>query len=342
MNNHATLPLTLARYSALLLVLPLLGIACKHTLPTPVFSMARIEGIPGPEDLIVDGGARLLVSSQERRVEGKPGQIYAVDLATGQVALLPRTGEPDGLSFHPHGIDRVVDEGGQPLLYAITHRREGDGARHAICVYEIHPDELVLRDVLEDPLLTSPNDLAARPDGTIYVNNDRANDRNWNEVIAGKKKATIVHYDGRQWSVVADKLGMGNGIAVDGRRLLAAATRENAIYRFDIEEDGTLTGKLLLASVAGPDNLSVHGSRLLVACHENTGAFIAHSRNPRRLSPTAVYSIELGSGAVEPVFLDDGSHISAAATAVLSEGVLYIGQVFEPFLLKVVPAGSNE
>ncbi len=298
-----------------------------------------IEGIPGPEDLVLDGD-RLLVSSENRREPGSEGAIFAIDLALLEPEELPRIGEPQDLSFHPHGIDLVTGDDGVARLYVISHRREGEGAgpRHAVCVYEVLPHGLSFLERLEDPLLTSPNDLAALPDGGLYVTNDRANDQGYGEVILRQKRATVAYYDGAgTWSVAAGELGMPNGIAVDGDTVLVALTRENALLRFRRAADGSLGERERVARLVGPDNLTLVDGGVLVATHEKPGRFLAHSRNPAKTSPTRVYRVDLESGEAALWYTDEGGTISAGSTAVLAGDQLYLGQVFDPFVLRVAP-----
>ncbi len=329
---------TMAVAAGLAVALAGAGAGCAARGVPPERPVRAVPGLPGPEDIVVDG-SRLLVSCDPRRDPDAPGAIRAVDLATAAVEELPRRGEPSGLSFHPHGLSRAVLDDGTAVLAVIVHRRNGDpgAAPHAVVTYTIEPHRLVFRELLEDPLLTSPNDLVLLPDGTIYVTNDRSrSDGGWTEVILGLKRATVVRYDGSGgWSVAADHIAMGNGVAVVGDTLVVAATRENALLAFAIGPDGGLGERTRLARVTGPDNLVVDGGRLLVAAHVKPLAFMAHSRNPRRRSPSRVFAVDLADGRVSTVFADDGSTLSAASVAVPAGGALWLGQVFESFILRV-------
>lgn len=48
-----------------------------------------------------------------------------------------------------------------------------------------------------------------------------------------------------------------------------------------------------------------------------------------------VFLIDPGSGESTTIYRDDGSNISAASSAIILDGSLYLCQVFEPYLLKV-------
>ena len=160
----------------------------------------KIEGIPGPEDIVVDtsgGVSRLLVSSSDRRGRGIPGEIFTVGCSTLEKTVLPRKGGPQGSTFNPHGLSLTLDESGRTLLYVINHAsdKEGEKTIRSVLVYTVEPDRLVLEETLKSPLLTSPNDLFALPDGTVYVSNDSSAEGGLMELILGLKRSTVVRYD---------------------------------------------------------------------------------------------------------------------------------------------------
>ncbi len=302
------------------------------------YSYAPIDGMPGPEDMALDiwhTPPRLLVSSDDRRHNQKQGQIFTVDVETNSVTRLKREGEPEGLSFHPHGLDIIQNPDGRVILYVINRQKESTGAGHAVIIYEVFPDRLVFQKILSDSLLSSPNDLAVRTDGSIYVTNDKSERGGMGEIIFRLKRSTVVHFDGQgQWRVAADGLAMANGIALNGERVYVAATRENAIYSFISRGDGQLTAKELFAEVKGPDNFSITGSYLLVGSHTKPMALISHLKDPENKAPSLIYSIHLRSGEIKPIFYNDGRIISAASVGVQYRDTLYIGQIFNSYILR--------
>jgi hypothetical protein len=326
----------MVRHSALLTISLLLALSAGCG-PRPLYSfdLTPHHGMPGPEDLVLDGPDRLLVSSQDRRTEPPPpGAVYALDMPSGEVAELPRMGEPEGMPFHPHGMDLVRGDDGILRLYVINHRLDGQDPPHAIVVYRVLADRLEFLELLEDPLLASPNDLAALPDGQLYVGNDRSAGGGLTEMVLGLKKSTVVHFDGQgTWKVVAEGLAYTNGIAVLGHRVIVAATRENAIYSYARLGDGSLTLKTRVARVPGPDNFFVAGDDLFVAVHPRPLAFVAHARNPAKPSPSHVYRMDLATYEMELLFADDGHGISASSTGIWIDQTLWIGQVFDPFVV---------
>lgn len=304
----------------------------------------RIEGIPGPEDMVVDRytrGSRLLVSSADRRDRGIPGEIYAVDTITLEKFALPRAGGPGGNSFSPHGLSLTVRPDGTKLLYVINHYPEADVDRygilpHSVLVYQIYNRSLSFLEEITDPLLVSPNDLSVLPDGTIYVSNDGSGDGGVFEVILGLKRATVVMIPPRgEARVVVEDLAMANGIQAVGDELYLAVTRQNAVYRYDRGADGTVSGRTQLAYVKGPDNLSLTEEYIFVAAHLKDMALARHMSNPAIPAPSVIYRIDRESGDRVLVYADGGDTISAASVAVSAEGYLFIGQIAGDHLIRV-------
>jgi sugar lactone lactonase YvrE len=319
------------------LALPLLLCLALGCAPRALhsFDLTPYPGIPGPEDLVLDGADRLLVSSQDRRTTpAPPGAVFALHMSTGLVSEMHRDGEPAGLVLHPHGMDLVRSDDGALRLYVISHRPEGEEPPHAIVVYRVEGERLAFEALLEDPLLASPNDLAALPDGQLYVGNDKSAGGGMSEVILGLKRSTLVHFDGRgTWKVVAEGLAYCNGVAVVDDRVIVAATRENAIYAFERLGDGSLADRTRLARVTAPDNFFVAGADLFVAAHPRPMAFVAHARKGKP-SPSHVYRLNLDTQELQLLFADDGAGISASSTAIWLDQTLWIGQVFGPFVLR--------
>ena len=322
---------------------------CAVVPPSTGEPAVRIEGIPGPEDMVLDrydGGTRLLVSSADRRGRELPGEIYAVDTITLEKFALPRAGGPGGLSFSPHGLSLVVLPDRTKLLYVVNHYPEQDVERyrilpHSILVYQVYNRSLSFLEEISDPLLVSPNDVAALPDGTVYVSNDGSAEGGMLEIVLGMERASVVMISPRgAVKVLEEKLAMANGIQVTEKELYLAVTRENAVYRYDRETDGSLSGRRKLAYVKGPDNLTLTDDHIFVAAHLKDVALARHMSNPEIPAPSVVYRIDRESGNRVLVYADGGDTISAASTAVSAEGFLFIGQIADDYLIRVRdPAG---
>lgn len=327
-------------FAALLVLVVMSFLSCSSIQPYQGGDSVKIDGIPGPEDLVLDtlsGTPRLLVSSADRREGGREGQIFTVELSGYAAKALPRNGGPAGPSFNPHGISIVKDNDGTSLLYVVNHRSDGKGKKeHSIVVYEMFQDRLAFIKELTSPLLVSPNDLCALPDGSMYISNDGSGKGGMMEIILSRKKSTVVWYDGSgNWRVSADKLAMANGIQVSGATLFLAVTRENAVYAYGIGPNGSLETREKLASVKGADNITLEGDFLYIAGHVKDLALASHMTNPARKAPSTVFRIRKNDGETVIVFQDDGNLISAASVAVPYEGTLFIGQIADDYIVAV-------
>lgn len=317
---------------------------CAVVPPATDEPAVRIGSIPGPEDMVLDRytkGTRLLVSSADRRGRGLPGEIYAVDTVTLEKFALPRAGGPGGRSFSPHGLSLVMYPDGTRLLYVVNHYPEEDVERygilpHSILIFQVYNRSLNFLEEITDPLLVSPNDLSALPDGTIYVTNDGSGGGGMLEIVLGMKRATVVMISPEGESrVVAEDLAMANGIQAAKDELYVAVTRENAVYRYHRAADGTLSEREELAYVKGPDNLTLTEEYLLVAAHLKDLALARHMSDPMKPAPSVVYRIDRESGARLLLYADGGETISAASVAVPTEGYLFIGQIAGDYLIRV-------
>lgn len=320
------------------------------------------------------GAPRFVVSSQDRSGDQQaPGHLLTISLvkegdATPKPCALTNRG---GCSFHPHGLSLVNLPAGGMRLYVINHHdlgdtgdclRDAEVVRHAgkkkpinsIEVYEPEGDGAWrMRERLLDPLLTRPNDVVALADGTLYVSNPAPTSLGQlYEGLIGHGSSRVVMFDGKSWHLVPGSHRNPNGVAVDEarRRLYVAMTAGRRLDVFALDGLGGATAPVKVGEIpvgSGVDNLSwgpegPEGRTLWVAAHRSLWAFaklgLAWQKGSaeKPLSPSEVFKIHLegDTGTATCVFCDDGRRISAASTAVLFDGNLYMGQVFEGFVLR--------
>jgi len=294
-----------------------------------------IETGPGPEDLIIDtltSYPRLLIATSSRRDQMKQyGEIEELRIDNLNHRIMERRDEPTGMSIGPHGIYLARLSTGV-YLYVISHDKKNK--HHAIIRYMVFEDYLQFDSVYEHPLLTSPNALTVFDDGSFLVCNDAAQHGNKMEQILRLKKAKIVFYDGKgNYSIAAEKLGMPAGMNQRNHHVYVSCATENKIYKFRFE-NGQLLNKELLCKVKGPDNIRFNGSNILVACHLKMLKFLGHLNNAKNPSPTNIFSINTETGSKKLVYSDTGINISAGSVAIEFDNKLFIGQIFENFLVK--------
>lgn len=309
----------------------------------------RIEGVVGPEDIVIDraagqayiSGRDLRAAAAARDGQGTvpPGAIYRYDLRAAAGQALPVNLTPDApASFQPHGLSLVRDGDGLWLL-AVNH----PGAeRHEVIRYRVTAEGLAEDARWTSPLLISPNDLHAVDRDRFYVTNDRGSGARFMHAVESflhLPRSTVVYFDGGDWWVAADGIVFANGIdaTADNALLLVGSVVERQVYLFARAPDGGLALQDRLEMPMGPDNISraADGS-FWIAGHPKLFTFVAHAGDPAAPSPGMVVRTRLTEeGAqVAEVLRDDGGLMSAMSVAVPYDGNrLLIGGVFAGYFL---------
>jgi hypothetical protein len=312
--------------------------ACAQ--PSTDVPTRRIEVGFGPEDMVLQhrpDHARILISCAARR-ESQPafGEIMYYVPSEDRVGTLVRTGIADSLYFQPHGI--YLDQTASPeKLYVISH--EHDAGFHPVYVFDLVGDTLSFVDLIASPLLHSPNALAVGTDGSVYIVNDSGKRGSLAEKMFKLNRANIVRMEKEEqgeWigSVVAEKLGYPAGINRMNDVLYAGDAINHEVHRFHIDGDGTLEPMEPIEGLRGNDNIRVINGAIYLTGHVKPFKFIGHVNNPDKKSPVTVWKIDPATDKVTTLFEDDGSRISAGSTALVIDNMLYISQVFEPYLLE--------
>ncbi|RUL87200.1 SMP-30/gluconolactonase/LRE family protein [Tautonia sociabilis] len=161
------------------------------------------------------------------------GTIFAVNFAEqgtigrvspdgrGEVFVrLPGESVGNGIVFDASGTMFVADYVGHNVL-------------------RINPETRAIDVFAHEPAMNQPNDLAIAPDGTLY-----ASDPNWS---AGSGQIWKISTSGKVDRVASD-LGTTNGIEVspDGKWLYVNESVQRNVWKFPIQDDGTLGEKRLI------------------------------------------------------------------------------------------------
>ena len=280
----------------------------------------RINLGPGPEDIVLDtlGAERLLISCAERRKGPTEGNgIWAFDFKTNRARQLEVNFKTER-RFNPHGIYLIYENGGK-YLFVINHISK---KQHEIIRFRVLSNSLVEEKSFQDKLVKHPNDIYAANKNEFYFTNDR--------ILCG----SITKYDGGKYTLIAKSLHFPNGIQGLDDTLYVSTTISNKIFRVFKTKKGYKRKKLL--KVKGGDNFSVNGKNsLLLTSHPKKMKFIKHARNTEKKSPSQVFDINTLTGEKKLIFSSEGKDINAVSIAVEYKGFLYLGQVFEGFILKV-------
>lgn len=318
----------------------LAGCWCLCTLPA--FAAPSLSGCepiasgPGPDDMAIQAvdTPRLIISSHDRRHFSRAGDIYAYSPSSGQMQILKREGEPSGFKLRPHGID-LIQRDGHWLLYVVSHDRDLISDQHSLMVYELVGDTLRFQQQLRDPLLSAPNDVAVADNGDIYVTNERQDGDSIVELVFLQRKANVVVYrPGTGWRIAAGELALSNGIYIKGNTVWVSQTLGEGLMRYQRQPDGTLAFAETLGMLSLLDSLhAAPNGHLLSVSYPSLINLGWHWQSKGRPARTMVYDIDPATGQGRVVFQDDGHAISAVSSAVVLGNRIYLGQLFDSFVL---------
>jgi len=306
---------------------------------TQLLSLNKIELGFGPEDILIDSlssnSKRLLISCASRREKDNPqtNGIYAMNLSTNAITKLERVNEPANLLFRPHGFD-MAKIGGAIYLFVINH--EDNKGRQSILKYKVQENQLLFDSLIMHSKIISPNDIFVNNDGSFYISNDASKRGNRMELLLGQKKGSLVYFSINGAAIELDTaLAYPNGVFATQSHVWVSTVGENSLYRYEIASDSFTNKTLLTNELQGGDNISLYQNSFIIPGHPNFLQFFLHKINSDYHSPSIVYQYHLDKQSLDTLFIDDGSRISAASTAIFHQGHLYISQVFDPFILKV-------
>jgi len=302
----------------------------------------EVGGLVGPEDITIHPrtGVAYISAYNRRAAPGEPGRgaIYAYDLEAPRPRLVNLTPDMDA-DFRPHGIFLYVDEEAGDVLYVVNHA----GGRHTIEVFDLVAGGLRKRTTLADPLIVSPNDVAAAGSDRLYVTNDHGYPEGFMRVVEEFGRlavSNVVYFDGSQFSVAADGIAYANGINLsrDGRTVYVASPTSLAVHVYARDPDsGGLSFVESIDAASGVDNIEVdEEGNLWIGSHPRLLRVRAHGADPSKFSPSQVLRISRGPEGryvVSEIYLGLGDQLSASSVAAVRGKRLLIGAIFDPRFL---------
>ncbi len=326
-----------------LLFLFLLGLlnACSRY-PTFVGPHARIETAPGPEDIALDtsfGMQRIIASCSERRTaDHTRNGFYAFDIRSKNLTRLQVSGLPEDVQLRPHGID-IAMVNGIRTLYCVNHEKNAldfpPAGRQSILVFELKDHKVVFREQLTHPLMVSPNDVCTDHSGGLFVSIDSGKINSKWEKIVGLRRSYVLHYNGKDWQQVGGKLKYANGVGLHDGRIYITATQEKTIVSYRMDPDGSFSDREEYRTTKGNDNITFSDNRLITTAHLDFLAFLKHVKHETEPSPCMVYAMDLKTHQMDTLYLDDGTVMSAASTGLIYNDVLYVSQIFNPYIIAI-------
>lgn len=337
----------------MLFTLALGAAACNKELPAEVeLECKKIPSGPGPEDMALDltYRPRLIISSHDRRNFEKNGELFSYDIQSGILSPIKRRNEPEGYIFKPHGISLVRSNLNETLLYVVNNESKNAGPGNGIGVYKLSGNLALFREYLQDPLIDSPNNLQAMPDGTLYVTNKSSGRVQAWHILFPEKKSTVVFFNGHNWRVAAEGFQFATGIARLENKLYVADGKAHEVVIFDIEANGELNrAETINTAFDNPDNINFDAKGgLLIAEHFDAFSLVHHASNEYHPAPSVIERIQTGNNGMplkdssKILYLNSGNEFSAASNAIIYEDQLYLGQVFDWGFLRCKLEGDEE
>jgi arylesterase/paraoxonase len=242
-----------------------------------------------------------------------------------------------------HGLGLYAPPGAQAggpsaerRLFLVQHGDSGES------VEIFRDDGGTLRHVrsVRDPLIVSPNDVAAAGPESFYVTNDHGRPPRLGHVLedfAFLSNASVVYWDGAAARTVRAGLRYANGVTVspDGRFVVVAETTASRLSVFARQPDGGLQPAGRADLDTSPDNLSVdEQGDFWLAAHPSNLAFLRHAKDGSRPAPSQVLRFRLTAEgtptAIQTVLLDDGRTFSGSSVAAVHGARwLVVGGVFD-------------
>jgi arylesterase/paraoxonase len=296
--------------------------------------VTEIGGFSGAEDITIDKITGLaLISSTVFGDNAPDGKIYLLNLKQNEPTPISLTDSLPFNDFHPHGISLYQSEEGEKILFVINHKKS---LETTIEIFEFTDSTLQHKETVKNDLFVSPNDIVGVGVRQFYLTNDHDEKKSWwrsQKDLLQIPMGNVCYFDGNKARILADGFLYANGINVsqDGKKLFVAATTGKKIVIFDRDiSSGKLTENTEIA-INGADNIEIDESGdLWVGCHPKLLAFLAHSKDHAKLSPSEIVKISLESGqpVTESVYLNDGTPLSGSSVGAVWRNKLLIGSVF--------------
>ncbi len=239
--------------------------ASRHPLPTLATALALALGCFAPAscwsaESTVAAGAKLEklaegFSFTEGPATDKDGNVFFTDQPNDRIVRWDATTRTVSDWLKPAGRSNGMFFDAQGNLLACADELNE--------LWSIAPDKTVsvLVKNFDGKLLNGPNDLWIRPDGGIYFTDPLYKRPYWKRDPAMQQDGQHVYFRGTGQSTVrrvATDLTQPNGIrgTVDGKTLYVADIGASKTYAYDIQPDGSLTGKRLFCEL-GSDGMTL-------------------------------------------------------------------------------------
>ncbi|RZA05116.1 MAG: hypothetical protein EOP11_13535 [Proteobacteria bacterium] len=296
--------------------------------------------ITGAEDMEWSAGiSQVIVSADFRPAAGEEnppsGAIYGFNPSNKQAPIRLSPDLP--FSFHPHGIALWETKSG-PRLFVINHRPE----KSTIELFSWGGKSFVHEETLDDPLLITPNDIAATGPREFYVSHDHGSRSHFAQALehyARWGRGYLSYFDGKTLRRVANGIFFANGLSIDlaNQRLFVAAMLEKSVRVYDVQNRLNPVLVKALKLNAGPDNVQLaEDGTLWIGAHPKILALKKHSEHHETPAPSLVIRVKQPlkeEAYAEEIMSDTGEKISAVSVALPWKNHLFLGSIYDQKIL---------
>ncbi|MCB1168230.1 MAG: hypothetical protein KDK33_18890 [Leptospiraceae bacterium] len=317
---------------------------CSAVQNAPLSSCQEIRGIPGPADMALDerssfGGDRLIVASQERRSHDPEGEY----LSGGAIYFVPLSGRNrfqairfsfngrDEYPFHPEGLD-LISSGGSKYLYVVNYARM---QQPAVELFRVDRDTLVFMGRYRNSAIQAPSDIVGLGVDQFYLLNGRSDNAlvRMGRGLLFQGSGNLYYVDQYEATMVLRGLSSPSSLALssDGTTLWIADGSSLKGYQRGAGSQLDFIGSISLDG--RPGRLSYRDGQIVTAILPGSWAMRSHASDSASKVSSTLIQADAGTGSVQLIYQDDGSEMSAANGAIRNGGKIYLGQVYDSFLL---------
>ncbi len=297
--------------------------------------------IAGAEDITISkNDSFAIISATSRKKTPNTAQefggLYYIDLKTDNFKPIHLT---KGLKkpFAPHGIS-MFQKGKITTIAAINHTTNGE----FIEVFNLIEMELIHIRTLKHEKIFSPNDIVLLDENKFYFTNDhkyKDGIQRLAEDYLGLSISNVIYFDGKNYTKVAEGIAYANGINFDTKRnlIFIASPRKFLVKVYQKNEDGSLTFIENINCKTGVDNIEFDSeNNLWIGAHPNLLHFAAYAKGDKKTSPSEIIKIKYfkkGEYAIEQVYMQDGTNMSASTVAAPFSNLILTGNVMDNHFL---------
>lgn len=294
--------------------------------------VCRAVPLAGPGDLAFENkSGTLFIAAAKDGAPAASDGLYVLKPGSDKPVKLAGT-PPD---FHPSAVGIGYNADGSPSLTAVNHHKDG---AVSVEVYNVQYDDkgasLSYQSSVAGGLARRAAGIASLGNSRFYLasNPTRSDAMAWADRWLQLGRADVLFFNGQLFRQAINGLSDPSAVAMspDGQRIFIAARGERRLIALSRDLfTGTLTEQDSISLPMRPERISVDA---------NGGVWVAGpTRLPSLSGASTVVRVVIGAdgklASQDTIYADDGQGITAATSAVKTDGHLFIGSSHDDKLL---------